>query len=118
MAGEALFIGWGEVVPGREKKSLQVFQEAVEYYGKLQQDGSIEGFDVFFLAPHGGDLTGFAILRGDRGKLAEIRFSEDFERLTARASAVVQSVGVLPAYSGDVLAQQMAIFQEVAEEFG
>jgi hypothetical protein len=33
MAGEALFIGWGAVVRGREKQALQVFQESMEYYG-------------------------------------------------------------------------------------
>ena|SRR5947209_6176382 len=118
MAGEALFIGWGQVVRGREKKALQVFQESMEYYGKLQQDGRIESFDVLLLSPHGGDLDGFVILRGDRAKLAEIRFSEEFERLTARATAIVDSVGVLPAYGGDVLAQQVALLGEVAEEFG
>ena len=118
MAGEALFIGWGAVVRGREKQSLQVFQESMEYYGKLQQDGRIEGFDVFLLSPHGGDLNGFVILRGDRTALAEIRFSEEFERLLARASAIINSPGVIPAYSGDALAKQMGIFQDVADEFG
>lgn len=117
MAGEALFIGWGEVVRGREKKSLDVFQDAIAYYGKLQEEGKIDSFDVFFLAPHGGDLGGFAILKGDRAKMAEVRFSEDFERLTARAAAVVNNVGVIPAYSGGVLAEQVAIFQQVADEF-
>lgn len=118
MAGEALFIGWGAVVRGREKQALQVFQESMEYYGKLQQDGQIEGFDVYVLAPHGGDLDGFVILRGDRQKLAQIRFSDDFERLLARASAIIDRPGVVPAYSGEVLAQQMALFQQVADEFG
>lgn len=117
MAGEALFIGWGQVVRGREKRALQVFQESMEYYGRLQEEGRIESFDVFLLSPHGGDLDGFVILRGDRGKLAEIRFSEDFERLTALAAAIVDRVGVMPAYGGDVLAQQMALFQQVADEF-
>jgi hypothetical protein len=70
MAGEPLFIGWGAVVRGREKQALKVFQESMEYYGKLQQDGRIEGFDVLLLAPHGGDLNGFVILRGDRKALA------------------------------------------------
>ena len=118
MAGEALFIGWGDVVRGREKQSLQVFQESVEYWGKLQQEGRIEGFDVYLLAPHGGDLNGFAILRGERQSLAEIRFSDEFERLIARASAIIQSPGVVPAYSGEALGRQMAIFQDVANEFG
>ncbi|MFL5824468.1 MAG: hypothetical protein ACJ764_13625 [Solirubrobacteraceae bacterium] len=118
MAGEALFIGWGAVVRGREKAALQVFQESMEYYGKLQQDGRIESFDVVLLSPHGGDLAGFVVMRGERTSLAEVRFSEDFERLIARASAIVDSLGVMPAYSGDVLAQQIGLLQEVADEFG
>jgi hypothetical protein len=118
MAGEALFIGWGAVVRGREKEALQVFQESMEYYGKLQQDGRIDSFDVLLLAPHGGDLNGFVILRGNRQALAEIRFSDEFERLIARASAIIDSAGVVPAYSGEALAKQMAVFQQVADEFG
>jgi hypothetical protein len=117
MAGEALFIGWGQVVRGREKQALQVFGESMEYYGKLQQDGRIDSFDVMLLGPHGGDLNGFVILRGDRKALGEVRFSEDFERLTARANSIVDSIGVLPAYSGDALAEQMNLFAQVAEEF-
>jgi hypothetical protein len=118
MAGEALFIGWGAVVRGREKQALQVFQESMEYYGGLQQNGRIESFDVLLLAPHGGDLNGFVVLRGDRQALAEIRFSEEFERLTARAGAIIDSLGVIPAYGGDVLAQQMGRLEQVADEFG
>ncbi len=118
MAGEALFIGWGAVVRGREKQALAVFQESIEYYGKLQQEGRIESFDVLLLGPHGGDLSGFVVLRGDRKALGEVRFSEDFERLIARASAIIDSLGVIPAYGADALAQQMGLFQEVADEFG
>jgi hypothetical protein len=84
----------------------------------LQQDGRIEGFDVLLLAPHGGDLNGFVVLRGDRKALADVRFSEEFERLIARASAIIDSPGVIPAYAGEALAQQMGRFQEVADEFG
>jgi hypothetical protein len=118
MAGEALFIGWGAVARGREKQALQVFQESMEYYGKLQREGQIETFDVLLLAPHGGDMAGFVVLRGDRKALAEIRFSDDFERLVARASAIIDSLGVIPAYGGDAVAQRMGLLQEVADEFG
>lgn len=118
MAGEALFIGWGQAVRGREKRALQVFQESLEFYGKLQQDGRIDSFDVFLLAPHGGDLDGFVILRGDRKALADVRFSEEFETLISRAAAIIDSLGVIPAYSGDALAQQMDLFAQAADEFG
>lgn len=118
MAGEALFVGWGAVVRGREQQALQVFQETMEYYGRLQQEGRIESFDAFLLAPHGGDLYGFIVLRGERAKLGEIRFSEEFDRLLVRAGSIIDSLGVIPAYTGEALGQQMALFQAAAEEFG
>jgi hypothetical protein len=118
MAGEALFIGWGPVVRGREKQGLQVFQQSMEYYAKLQQDGRIEGFDVFLLAPHGGDLNGFVTLRAERQALAQVRFSDEFERLLVRASSIIDSLGVVIAYSGDALAKQMDLFSQAADEFG
>ena len=39
MAKGTLFVGWGEGIPGREQKALQVFNETLEYYGQLQQRG-------------------------------------------------------------------------------
>ena len=43
MADAALFIGWGQVVRGREKRAVQVFNESVEYWGGLQGDGKNAG---------------------------------------------------------------------------
>jgi hypothetical protein len=114
----ALFIGWGMVARGREKQALQVFQESMEYYGRLQQEGRIDRFDVTLLAPHGGDLNGFAVLYGDRQRLAEVRFSDEFERLITRAASVVDQPGVVPAYTGEALGPQIELFQAAADEFG
>jgi hypothetical protein len=118
MAGDALFIGWGKVVPGREKVAFQVFQESTEMYGRLEQDGRIDSFESMLLSPHGGDLAGFVILRGQRQALSEIQFGEEFTRLVARATALVDSLGVIPAYGGEELAMRMGLFQEAAAELG
>jgi hypothetical protein len=118
MAGEALFLGWGPVVRGRELKALEVFQETLTYYGTLLQDGRIDSFEPVLMAPHGGDLAGFILLRGSRSSLDEIRSSDEFRRLVARAGAVVDDVGVIDAYTGDALGQQMATFRSVSEELG
>src|SRR4029078_8765118 len=56
MSDDALFVGWGEVVRGRERKAVEVFNEAIEYYSKLQQEGKIDSVEPWFLATHGGDL--------------------------------------------------------------
>lgn len=118
MAGDELFIGWGPVVRGREQTALKVFQETIEFHGKLQQDGRIDSFDAHLIAPHGGDLAGFILLHGERAKLDEIRNSEDFERLIARAASVVDQVGVLNASSGEALGQAMGRFQAASAELG
>jgi len=61
MADQALFIGWGEVVRGRERKAVEIFNESLQYYGGLQQDGKVERVEAWFLGPHGGDLAGFIL---------------------------------------------------------
>lgn len=116
MAGDELFIGWGPVVRGREQTALKVFQETIEFHGALQQDGKIDSFDAHLIAPHGGDLAGFIMLHGERSKLDDIRNSEDFERLIARAAAIVDQVGVMNASSGEALGQAMARFQAASAE--
>jgi hypothetical protein len=116
MAGDELFIGWGPVVRGREQTAIKVFQETIEFHGKLQQDGKIDGFDAHLIAPHGGDLAGFIMLHGERSKLDDVRNSEDFERLITRAGSVVDQVGVLNAYSGEALGQTMGRFQAASAE--
>jgi hypothetical protein len=116
MAGEALFLGWGPVVRGREQKALQVFQETMEYYGRLQQDGKIDGFEPVLIAPHGGDLAGFVLLRGERDKLDQIRSSEQFEQAVVRAASVVENVGVINAFTGESLGEAMGRFQAVSAE--
>jgi hypothetical protein len=118
MADDALFIGWGEVVRGREKKAVEVFNESVQYYVQLQQDGKIDSFEPYFLGPHGGDLGGFILLRGEREALDEIQRSEEFERLQARVSMIVDGSGVVPAVTGEALARGMGIFEEAANELG
>ncbi len=118
MAGDALFLGWGPVVRGRELKALEVFQETITYYGTLQQDGRIDSFEPVLIGPHGGDLAGFIVLRGARASLDEIRSSDEFRRLVARAGAIVDDIGVLDAYTGEALAQQMSLFRSVSEELG
>jgi hypothetical protein len=116
MANAALFIGWGNAARGRERQSLQVFGESMGYFAQLQEQGEIEGFEAFFLEPHGGDLNGFILLRGDQDALARVRISEAFVRLTMRAGLIVESFGVVGAVTGDAIAAQTALFQENVDE--
>ena len=111
MADSALFIGWGQVTRGREKRALQVFNESVEYWGGLQGDGKIEDFEVVLLTPHGGDLQGFALLRGSAEQVGALRADEEFQRRVTRADLIVESQGVIDALIGDGLARGMGQYQ-------
>ena len=116
MAGEALFVGWGQVVRGREQLALQVFQETIAFYTKLQEDGRIASFDATLLAPHGGDLAGFLLMHGEQSSLDSIRASEEFVRTLVRAGSVVDKVGVVSAYTGDALGKLMGFVGELSQK--
>ncbi len=116
MADSGLFIGFGLPVRGRERQAIRVFNEVFEYYSRLQEQGEIESFEPVLLEPHGGDLGGFFLLRGDQDKLAAIRSSEEFERQIARGQLLVENFGIVGAALGGRLASQMALFTEQLDE--
>jgi hypothetical protein len=111
MADAGLFIGWGQVVRGREQRALEVFNESVQYWGGLQADGKIEDFEVVLLVPHGGDLQGFALLRGSEEQVGALRADEEFQRRVTRADQIVESQGVVDALIGEGIARGMAQYQ-------
>ncbi len=116
MADSGLFIGFGAPVRGRERQAIKVFNEVFEYYSRLQQEGHIESFEPVLLEPHGGELGGFFLLRGERDKLARVRGSEEFERQTARGELIVENIGVVGAFLGERLMGQMSVFSQQVED--
>ena len=115
MADFGLFVGFGYPVRGRERQAMKVFNEAMEYYARLQQQGEIESFESVFLEPHGGDLNGFTLIRGDRDKLASIRTSDEFARLSIRADLIVEGFGVIGAQLGEQIETLMGVYNEQVE---
>ena len=111
MADAGLFIGFGQPVRGREQQALGVFNEALEYYRALQEQGEVERVDAVLLEPHGGELGGFFLLQGEQAKLAAVRVNEDFQRLTARAGLIVDNLGVVGAMLGSGIEPQMTLYQ-------
>jgi primosomal protein N'' len=116
MADAGLFVGFGVPVRGRERQAIKVFNEGFEYYSRLQQQGEIESFEPVLLDPHGGELGGFFLLRGDKDKLARIQRSEEFERLTNRAQLIVENLGIVSAFLGERVLSQVSAFSQQVEE--
>jgi hypothetical protein len=109
-------IGFGLPVRGRERQAVKVFGEALEYYARLQQQGEIESFETVLLDPHGGDLGGFTLVRGDPDKLAGIRTSEEFLRLNIRADLITEGFGVIGAVLGEQVGTLMGVYTEQVED--
>ena len=114
MATHGLFIGWTRALPNREPQAIETFQSFLAYFGKQQQFGAIESFEPALLSPHGGDLNGFILVRGDRQKIDNLRWSEEFLDLAARANFNVQGFGILSVHLGSELQAQMQRFGKLA----
>ena len=118
MANDVIFTGWGTVVHGREEKALAVFQETLQFWAQAQQDGRIESFEPILLEPHGDGLAGFVLARGERAKLDAVRADPEYQRLVARAGAIVDDLGIVGGYGDEALTRQLTNFQEAARELG
>jgi hypothetical protein len=111
MADRILFVGWGATIAGREERALEVFNNAIGFYGRCQQEGKIESFDVTLLEPHGGGLAGYTELHGSVEQLAQLRENEEFQRLLSDANLIVDELGVVGGFVNEGVARQVQIFQ-------
>jgi hypothetical protein len=103
----ALLVGWTRPVPGREAETQSKFQEYVGFLGKLQQSGQIESAEPFLPLPHGGDLNGFFILRGDRAKLQQLRDNEQWKDWAAWGQYHLMGFGIVECHAGDAVKDQI-----------
>jgi hypothetical protein len=111
MADRVLFIGWNAPVRGREERSLEVFNEAIGLYGRLQQEARIESFDVVLLRPN-GQLGGYIEVHGTAAQLAAVREDEAFQRNMIDAELSVDGMRQIEGFTNEAVARQMAMYQE------
>jgi hypothetical protein len=112
MTDRMLFLGWGQVARGREERALEVFNESVELYGRMQQDGRIDHFDVALLDPHAGDLAGYIALHGSVAQIGALRGDEEFRRLQVDVSLIVDDLRVIDGRAGDGIAEEMGFYAD------
>jgi hypothetical protein len=110
MADFGVFIGFGFPARGREEGAVKSFQELLQLLGAQASQGIIESFEPVLLQAHGGDLGGFVLVRGERGKLDGMVASPEFQRLVLRAQTVVDHIGVVNCLLGGELQRQMGTF--------
>jgi hypothetical protein len=112
MADRMIHISWGASIAGREERGLEVFNEAIGLYGRMQQDGRIESFDVALLMPNGSKVEGYINLHGSAEQLAAVREDEEFMRNMTDASLIIHDLAVSDGYTNEGVARMMGIYQE------
>jgi hypothetical protein len=115
MAEAALCTVWGDPIRGREKQALDVYNEAMQYWAGLQQEGKIERFDVTVLAFPRGDVAGLLVVRGTAEQIDSVRRSKEYRQHLARGQLVASHVRVANAYVDEGLAQFMGWYQKAIE---
>jgi hypothetical protein len=118
MADRALFIGFGQPVRGREERAVDVFNEFVGMFGRMQGDGRMESMDVTLLDPHGGDLGGFFMVHGSETQCTALMMDEEFRRACIDASLIVENFGVVPAATGEAVMTEMGWYSEAVAKVG
>jgi hypothetical protein len=111
MADRVMLVTWGENIAGREAHALEVFNEAIGMYGRFQQEGRIERFDVALLNPE-GDLDGYIAIQGSLEQLTDMREDEEFQRNMIDASLVVKHLRMADGYIGEGVARQAQLYSE------
>jgi hypothetical protein len=111
MADRVLFTSWGTVVRGREDRALEVFNEVLGFYGRLQQEGRIESFDVVLLEPALG-VRGYLTAHGSAQQLNALRDDDEYLRLMTDSELVVDDFNIIQGYADEGVARQIAIYQE------
>jgi hypothetical protein len=116
MADVGIFVGFGRPVRGREREAVKLYDESVEYYSRLEKEGQIESFESVFLEPHGGELDGFFLVRGDQESLARVRASDEFALLTMRGGLTTENLGIVGAALGERIDLQRPVYERQLEQ--
>ena len=112
MADIAVFIVWDQVVRGRERRAIRVYNAVREYFEGLEKKGAITGFETGIFGPAAPtNLGGFIVVRGNEDQLRTVRQTKEFRRLMLRTTLVVEHVRVLRALLGADLLQQIKDYE-------
>jgi hypothetical protein len=111
MAERCVVVTWGAPVAGREERGLEVFNEAIGFYGKCQAEGRIESFDICLLTPNAG-MNGCITLKGSVDQLNTLKEDDDYRRILTDANLVVKNLCVVDGATDEGIGQMVQTYQE------
>ncbi|HEX9234947.1 MAG TPA: hypothetical protein VF972_01565 [Actinomycetota bacterium] len=112
----AIVISWGGGVAGREAKGIEVFMDALTFWGKQAADEKCEQPEPFLAEDGSG---GMLIIKGKSDALREITESDDGLMLIAKAQLIVQDLKSHWYFAGDQEIQtETARYAQAGNELG
>ena len=112
----AIVISWGGGVAGREGKGIEVFMDALTFWGKKAADGMCEPPEAFLAQDGSG---GMLIIKGKSDSLREISESDDGLLLQDKAQLIVQDLKSHWYFTGDETVQaETARYAQAGNELG
>jgi hypothetical protein len=116
MARQAALVStWGASIPGREAKSLEVFMDVMNFWGKQAADGRCSEPEAYFAEDGSG---GFAVVKGSLDTLKEIYWSEEALDLLNRAQLIVRDLQVRTYITGEDMMNENQRFMRILDEMG
>jgi hypothetical protein len=70
----------------------------------------ITSFDAVFLSPHGGDLNGFFLIRGESSQLDAVQASSEWVTHVMRAAIHLDRPGAIRGATGELIRQRMELW--------
>lgn len=113
MGSNVVFFAWDRSIPGRERLSAEHFGEFVGYLTGLQKNGKIQSFDTVFLSPHGGDMNGFFLIRGQSNQLDSLLSTTEWVTHMTRAELHLESVGAVRGHTGEMVEEMFNVWSKL-----
>ena len=110
----AIIVKFGAPKMGREAMAMQVLGESMQLWDRFASEGRCEAAEIF-IGSGGGGMT---IARGDRAKLSELMFDDDFIAMRMRASSIAEDVQVDLAVTGEGMQHQVELYAKELANMG
>jgi hypothetical protein len=114
-----LLIRWGKLVDGREHQGMDLFAEALTYFGGKLAKGQITYFEPFLF--NGGEYEyeqGFFVVKGPKAEIDKIVAEEEFNVLTTKAILLAKYFEIKHLYVGDDVLTQVGRINKVLADLG
>jgi hypothetical protein len=99
---------------GREKIGAERFNEFAAYVMGLQAQKKIDSFEPVILRPHGGDLNGFFLIRGDAARLSELKTTDAWKDWEVWGTLNLEGYGVNEAVLGEGVVEMIQRYAKQA----